>query len=57
MQAALAQASLADFGDELSKGNHEPAVVRNVESLTVTECDALVATQEDARTVEARSCR
>jgi transposase len=47
-----AQTSLADFGDGASGGDHEPAVVRTVESLTVAECDTSTHTQEEeARTV------
>ncbi len=47
-----AQTNLIDFGDEASKGDHEPAVGRTVESLTVAECDASGHTQEEeTRTV------
>jgi hypothetical protein len=47
-----AQTSLAAFGDGARKGNHEPAVVRTVESLTVAERDASAHAQEEkTRTV------
>jgi transposase len=47
-----AQASLTDFGDGARKGDHEPAVVKTVESLTVAVSDASAQTQEEeARTV------
>ena len=47
-----AQMSLADFSDDASKGDHDPAVVRTMEDLAVTGSDASVATQEEeARTV------
>jgi transposase len=42
-----AQTSLAAFGDGASEGDHEPAVVRTVESLTVAESDASAPTQEE----------
>jgi len=34
-----APTSLATFGNEAGKGDHEPAVVRIVKGLVVTECD------------------
>ena len=47
-----AQTSLPAFGDGAGTGDHEPAVVRTVESLTVAESDASAPIQEkEARTV------
>ena len=47
-----AQTSLIDCGDRVNGGDHEPAVVRTVESLTVVEGDASAhAQEEETRTV------
>jgi len=43
--------SLLDFSDEAGKGDDDPAVVRPVETLSVTGCDGPAAVQEK----EARS--
>ncbi|MHA2395580.1 MAG: hypothetical protein ACXAC0_02685 [Candidatus Thorarchaeota archaeon] len=45
------KSDLASFGDESSESDNDPAVVRNVEKLTVAGCDAPVSVQEK----EARS--
>ncbi len=41
-----AQASLLDFSDEIRMGDHDPAVEKTVEILSVTESDASVIKQE-----------
>jgi len=41
-----AQSSLLDFSDDVEMGDHDPAVERTVEILTVTDSDASVVKQE-----------
>jgi hypothetical protein len=47
------QSDLSNFSDEVGKSDYDPAVVRTVEMLSVTEGDASVSVQEK----ETRSSR